>query len=175
MAEKLRSVVKMSKVKSVYNGHTFSVRTTQEMENGFFVKLGDIEANNIEVHGMTVPKTGDKGLVLIANPAIIYDNKARLGSDMERYYYMPSGEVVRGYEIVANDVFGISKLGIEGVPVVGEYLVAGNGVKLVPSATPPVGDAFYAKVIRFEKVGGALSINLTQDATEYVMLEVINN
>ena len=175
MAEKLRSVVKMSKVKSIYNGHTFSVRTTQEMENGFFVKLGDIEKDNIEVHGMKVPATGDKGLVLIANPAIIYDNTARLGSDKERFYFMENGETVLGYEIVENDVFGISKLGIDGVPVEGEYLVAGNGVKLVPTNTPPVDDAFYAKVIRFEKVGGALSINLEHEATEYVMLEVIQN
>ena len=174
MAEKLRSVVKMSKVKAIYNGHTFSVRTTQEMENGFFVKLADIEKDNIEVHGMAVPKTGDKGLVLIANPAIIYDNKARLGSDQEKFYYMENGEVVLGYEIVENDVFGISKLGIEGTPVEGEYLVAGNGVKLVPSATP-VADAFCAKVIRFEKVGGALALNLTHEATEYVMMEVISN
>ena len=174
MAEKLRSVVKMSKVKSVYNGHTFSIRTTQEMENGFVAKLGDIEENNIEVHGIVEPKTGDKGLVLIANPAIIYDNKARLGSDQERFYFMEADEVVRAYEIVENDVFGISKLGIDGVPVVGEYLVAGNGFKLVPSATPDL-NGFSAKVIRFEKVGGALSINLTHEATEYAMLEVISN
>ena len=170
----LRTVAKLAKVKSVYTGNTFSVRTTQEMENGFFVKLGDVDPNNIEVHEMVVPQAGDKGLVLIANPAIIYDNTARLGADQERFYFMEAGEVVRGYEIGATDILGISKLGIEGDAVEGEYLVAGNGVKLVPSATP-VADAFCAKVIRFDKVGGALALNLTHEATEYVMMEVLTN
>ena len=170
----VRSVAKLAKVKSVYTGNTFSIRTTQEMENGFFVKLGDVEANNIEVHGMVVPQAGDKGLVLIANPAIIYDNTARLGADQERFYFMEAGEVVRGYEIGATDILGITLEGIEGDAVEGEYLVAGNGVKLVPSATP-VADAFCAKVIRKEKIGGVLSLNLTQTPAEYVMMEVLTN
>lgn len=173
MANQLRSTARLDKVKSVYNGHIFSIRATQELENGFFVKLGDLEANNIEVHDMLVPQTGDR-LVLIANPAIIYDNTARLGADQERFYYMESGEVVRGYEIVENDVISISKLGIEGDAVQGEYLVAGNGLNLVPSATPAT-DGFCAKVLRFDKVGGALSINLTHQATEYVVMEVLSN
>ena len=171
----LRSVAKLAKVKSVYTGNTFSVRTTQEMENGFFVKLGDVEANNSEVHGLAVPQEGDKGLVLIANPAIIYDNTARLGADQERFYFMENGEVVRGYQIEANDVLGITLEGIEGDAVEGEYLVAGNGVKLVPSATPAPNGGFTAKVIRKEKIGGVLSLNLTQTPAEYVMMEVLAN
>ena len=173
MANQLRSTVRLDKVKSVYNGHIFSIRATQILENGFFVKLGDLEAKNIEVHGMAVPKAEDK-LVLIANPAIIYDNTARLGSDQERYFFMEKDEVVRGYEIVENDVISVSKLGIEGIAVVGEYLVAGVGTKLVPSAVPAT-NGFCAKVVRFDKIGGALSINLTQEATEYVVMEVLAN
>lgn len=173
MANELRSTVRLDKVKSVYNGHIFSIRATQLLENGHFVKLGDIEAKNIEVHGMAVPKADDK-LVLIANPAIIYDNTARLGADQERYYFMEKDEVVRGYEIVENDVLSVSKLGIEGVAVEGEYLIAGVGTKLVPSAIPAT-SGFCAKVIRFDRIGGALSINLSQTATEYVVMEVLAN
>lgn len=168
-----RSTVRLDKVKSVYTGNTFSIRSTVELENGFFVKLGDVEEANIEVNGMTVPVAEDK-LVLIANPAIIYDNTARLGADQERFYFMEKGEVVRGYEINENDVLAVSKLGIEGTAVKGEYLVAGAGLKLVPSASPAT-KGFTAKVIRFDKIGGALSINLTQDPTEYVVMEVISN
>lgn len=173
MAQTLRSVVRLDKVKSVYTGNTFSIRTTQEMENGFVVKLGDIEANNRDVHGMAVPVANDK-LVLIANPAIIYDN-TRLGSDQEKFYYMEAGEVVRGYEIAPNDVFSVGELGIDGTAVVGEYLVAGAGVKLVPSATIPVGGGFVAKVLRTESVGGALALNLDHQPTNYVVMEVISN
>ena len=174
MAQTIRSVAKLAKVKAVYTHGTHSVRSTQELENGFFVKLGDVEADNIEVHGMTVPKTGDGDLKLVANPAIIYDNTARLGADQERFYFMESGEVVRVYDIEATDILGITKEGIEGEAVEGEYLVAGNGLKLAPSATP-ITDGFCAKVVRFEKVGGAFAINLTQTPAEYVMMEVISN
>lgn len=173
MANQLRSTVRLDKVKSVYNSHIFSVRATQLLENGHFVKLGDLEAKNIEVHGMAVPKAKDK-LVLIANPAIIYDNTSRMGADQERYYFMETGEVVRAYEIVENDVISVSKLGIDGTAVVGEYLVAGAGTKLVPSSSPAT-SGFCAKVVRFDKIGGALSINLTQTATEYVVMEVLAN
>ena len=172
MANQLRSTVKLSKIKSAFTGHVYSIRATQELENGFVVKLGDLEANNIEVHGMEVPAAGDS-VVLIANPAIIYDNTNRLGSDQEKYYFMEANEVVRGYELSVNDVIGISKLGIDGDATEGEYLVTGAGLKLVPSATPAV-TGFTAKVIRFDRVGGALSLNVTHEPTEYVMFEVLS-
>ena len=172
MAKQLRSVVRLDKVKSVYTGNNYSIRITQEMENGFVVKLGDIEANNRDVHEMVVPTAGDS-IVLIANPAIIYDN-ARLGSDQEKYYYMEKDEVVRGYEIAPHDVFSVSELGIDGTAVVGEYVVSGDGVKLVPSDTPAT-EGFCAKVVRKEAVGDALALNVTHEPTNYVVLEVLSN
>ena len=173
MVSQLRSTVKLAKVKSVYTGHIHSVRLTEEAENGFVVKLGDIEANNIEVSGMVIPATGDGQLVIIANPAIIYDNRSPLES-LENKYFMEAGEVVRAYEISKNDIIGISKLGIEGEAVEGQYLVAGAGMKLVPSATA-ITEGFCAKVIRFDKVGGTRSLNLTMVPTEYAMIEVLSN
>lgn len=174
MAKQTRSVAKLAKSKAVYTHGTHSVRITQEMENGFFVKLGDVEANNIEVHEMVVPQAGDGDLKIVANPAIIYDNTARLGADQERYYFMESGEIVRVYDVEATDILGITKEGIDGDAVEGEYLITGDGVKLVPSATKPA-TGFCAKVIRFERVGGALALNLTQTPAEYVMMEVLSN
>lgn len=174
MTNQLRSVAKLAKVKAVYTQGTHSVRTTQEMENGFFVKLGDVEADNIEVHEMVVPSKGDGGLKLVANPAIIYDNTARMGADQERYYFMESGEVVRVYDVEATDILGITKEGIDGDAVEGEYLISNDGVKLLPSATKPA-TGFVAKVVRIDTVGGALAINLTQTPAEYVMMEVLAN
>lgn len=173
MATQLRAKVRLDKVKSVFTGHNFSIRTTEELENGFVVKLGDLEPENRDVHGMEAPAAGDS-LVLIANPAIVYDNARRFSGD-EVYYFMEEGEVVRGYELQKNDVFSITKLAIEGDAVVGEYLVAGAGTKLVPSATPAA-TGFSAKVNRFERVGGAVaSLNVDLEATEYVVMEVLSN
>lgn len=172
MAKQLRAKVRLDKVKSAYEGHNFSIRLTEEMENGYVVKLGDLEKDNRDVHAHVKPAANDK-LVLIANPALIYDQSTRNGG-LEVYYFMEAGEVVRGYELQANDVYAITALAVEGTAVVDQYLVSGAGYKLVPSATP-VTEGFCAKVNRFERVGGAFSLNLEQTATEYIVLEVLNN
>ena len=173
MAKQVRSVVKIAKVKSVLAGHNFSIRATEDLENGFFVKLGDLEKANLDVHGMTKPAAGDGEVVLIANDAIIYDN-ARKGSDQERYYYIEEGKIARGYELAKHDVVGITKAGIEGNAVEGQYLKMGANYKLVPSATKPA-TGFAAKVVRFERVGGIASLNVESEAAEYVMFEVLAN
>lgn len=170
--KQLRAKVRLDKVKSVYTGHNFSIRLTQEMENGYVVKLGDLEPDNRDVHAHVEPKANDV-LVLIANPALIADQSTRNGG-LEQYYFMEAGEVVRGYEIQENDVFSVTDLAIEGTPVVGQYLVAGAGYKLVPSDTPKT-TGFCAKVNRLERVGGLITLNTANAATEYVVMEVLNN
>lgn len=168
-----KSVVRLDRVNAVYyGGNTYSVRADVELENGFVGKLGDIEANNPDVNKLVKPAAGDS-LVLIANPAMVYDN-GRMGSGKEIHYSMEANEVVRAYELQKHDVIGISQEGINGQSVVGEYLVAGAGYKLVPSATLPA-TGFAAKVVRFDSVGGAMSINVTQTPTVYTVMEIVQN
>lgn len=154
------------------NADTFSVRATVELENGFVGKLGEIEAGNADARALETPAAGDS-LVLIANPAMIYDN-GRLGSGLEVNYFMEAGELVRAYNPRPTFVFGVSKEGINGTAVVGEYLVAGAGHKLVPSATKPA-TGFAAKVVREDSVGGMLTINAAQTPVVYVVVEVVQN
>lgn len=167
-----KSVVRLDNVKSVYTGHNFSVRATVELENGFVGALGDVEVNNRDVHALEAPGTGDS-IVLIANPALIYDN-ARLGSGAENKYFMEAGECVRAYEIAKHDTFSVSQEGINGTAVVGQYVTADAGYKLTPAATKPA-TGFAAKVVRFDTVGGAFSLNTIQTPTVYAVLEVIQN
>lgn len=172
MAKQIRSIVRLDDVKSVYTGKNFSVRLPKEVENGHVIKLGDIEANNRDVHAGVAPIAEDK-VVLIAEVPIVYDNNT-LGSGQEKYFYMEKDEVVRAYELQENDIFSVTKEGIEGDAVVGEYLVSGAGTKLVPSATVPA-KGFAAKVVREEPVGGKFSLNVTQKPSEYVVVEVVQN
>lgn len=172
MTQKIRSMVRLDDVKSVYTGKNFSVRLPQEVENGHVIKLGDIEANNRDVHAGVVPVAEDK-VVLIASVPVIYDN-ARLGTDQEKYFYIEEGKLARAYELQENDVIAVTKEGIEGDAVVGEYLVSGAGTKLVPSATLPA-KGFAAKVNRFEPVGGRLALNVTHKPSDYVVMEVLQN
>jgi hypothetical protein len=154
------------------NGDVFSVRGTEILENGFVGKLGAIEAGNRDVRALEVPEALDE-LVLIANPAMIYDN-ARMGSANEDNYEMAAGDVVRAYGLRKTFTFGVSKEGINGTAVVGQYLIAGAGHKLVPSATLPA-SGFAAIVVREDIAGGALSVNALQTPTVYVVLEVVQN
>lgn len=169
MAKQIRSIVRLDDVKSVYTGKNFSVRLPQEVENGHVIKLGDIEANNRDVHAGVAPVAEDK-VVLIAEVPIVYDSNTL----QEKYFYMEKDDVVRAYELQENDIFSVTKEGIEGDAVVGEYLVSGAGTKLVPSATVPA-KGFAAKVVREEPVGGKFSLNVTQKPSEYVVVEVVQN
>lgn len=153
------------------NSDVFSVRLENEAENGFVGKLGDVEANNRDVRKLETPAAGDS-LVLIANPALNYDESRLAG--LETNYYMEAGDAVRAYGLKPTMKFAITKEAIEGTHTVGEYLVAGAGHKLVPSATVPA-TGFAAKVVREEPVGGALSINVTNDPTVYVVLDIVQN
>lgn len=172
MAKQVRSIVRLDDVKSVYTGKNFSVRAPKELENGHVITLGDIEANNRDVHTGVVPVAEDK-VVLIAEVPIVYDNNT-LGSGQEKFFAIEKDEVVRAYELQENDKFSVTKEGIEGDPVVGEYLVTGAGTKLVPSATIPA-KGFAAKVVREEPVGGKFALNVTQQPSNYVVLEVVQN
>lgn len=154
------------------NGDVFSVRVKDEVENGFVGRLGDVEDGNRDIRVLEKPVAGDS-LVLIGNPAMIYDN-ARLGSGAEDQYFMEAGEAVTAYGLRETLKFGVSKEGIDGTAVEGEYLVSGDGYKLVPSATIP-DTGFAAKVIREDAVGGALSLNVTQKPTVYVVVDVVQN
>lgn len=152
----------------------FSVRITTEMENGFVGKLGDIEDDNRDVRALVKPEGGDS-IVLIANPALVYDN-ARMGSSLETNYFMEAGEVVRAYKPHATYVFSVSEEAIDGTAVKDEYVTVDAGYKLVPLAALTGSETgFVGKVVRKEPVGGALSANVTQSPTVYVVIDTIQN
>ncbi|MFS0643683.1 hypothetical protein [Siminovitchia sp. 179-K 8D1 HS] len=173
MAKNKRSTVRLDDPRFA-SGDVYSVRAEVELENGFVGVLGDIEEDNRDIRKLETPQAGDS-LVIIANPALIYDN-ARLGSDQETNYFMEAGEAVRAYKPHATYVFSVSEEGIEGKAEKGKYLVAGKGNKLVVAdAAPEDATGFVGKVIRKDVVGGALSVNVQQSPTTYVVIDTIQN
>lgn len=170
MAKNKRAVVRLDDYRFP-NGDVFSVRIEDEMENGFVGKLGEVEAGNRDVRKLEEPKAGDS-LVLVAHFPLVYDERKLAG--LETNFYMEEGDAVRAYGLRPTFKFSISKEAINGTYTVGEYLVAGAGYKLVPSATVPA-TGFAAKIVREDTVGGALSLNATQEPTKYVVLDVVQN
>lgn len=154
------------------NGDLYSVRSENELENGFVGVLGDVEVDDLDVRKLITP-TAESSLVLIASPAMVYDNN-RMGTGGEEDYFMEAERAVRAYGLHEHYIFSVTKEAIDGTAVKDEYLVSGAGNKLVPSATVPT-KGFAAKVIKEENVGGAYSLAVTQTPTTYVVLQVVQN
>lgn len=153
---------------------TFSVRVPvgQHFENGFIAKLGAVDENNLDVHEAATATAGDS-IVIIGNPAIVYDNN-RVGTGMEHEYRMEAGEVVRAYRPELNKLVSISLEGFITEPKKGDIIIP-NGYKL--DVLPDLGTApetgTYFRVVKLETVGGALAVNVTHTGTIYAVLETL--
>lgn len=176
----INSVVRLDKVKSVYGGHLYSVETTEAMQNGFVAAVKGLKAGEREIH--EIEKAGtDKEIVLIAEPAIVYDN-ARMGSNSEQNFSIESGDVVRAYEITKGDIFSVTVEGLDllgAEPVVDNYVVADAAdFKLHEIATLAGTEAFVARIARVDVVGTPLAFGqpgVNHRQLKYVVLEVVKN
>ncbi|MCM3387325.1 hypothetical protein M3649_04150 [Ureibacillus chungkukjangi] len=148
----------------------FSVRLKTgagEYENGFVGKLGDYEENNLDVQALELATAGDS-IVVVANSAIVYDN-ARLGKGLETEYFMAEGEVIRAYVPEAGKALSISLEGFKVEPAKGDIIVP-DGKQLTVAETAPTTGTYF-EVVKIEKVGGALALNVTNNATTYAVLK----
>ena len=148
----------------------FSVRIQAgagEYENGFVGKLGNYEENNLDVQALEQATAGDS-IVVVANPAIVYDN-ARLGTGLETDYFMTEGEVVRAYVPEVGKLLSISLDGFKVEPAKGNIIVP-DGKQLTVAAEAPATGTYF-EVVKIEKVGGALALNVTNGGTTYAVLK----
>lgn len=176
----INSVVRLDKVKSVYGGHLYAVEAPEALQNGFVAAVKGLKAGEREIHEIEKAGTG-KEIVLIAEPAIVYDN-ARMGSNSEQNFAIESGDVVRAYEINKGDVFSVT---VEGVTLLGANPVVGNHVvgsatdfKLKEIATLAGTETFAAKIVRVDTVGTPLAFGqpgVNHRQLKYVVLEVVKN
>lgn len=177
----INSVVRLDKVASVYQGggHIYSVEAPEALQNGFVaavkgLKDGEREVYEIEKAGTT------KSVVLIANPAINYD-ESRLGANSEQNYSIATGEVVSAYDLRKGDIFSVTK---EGLTLIGADAVKGNFVvgdgtsfklKEVASVTT---ETFVAKIVRQDVIGNPVVTGQAGSVGRvltYVVLEVVKN
>lgn len=176
------SVVRLDKLKSVYNGNIFSVRAAEEMQNGFVAHLGALESGEREVYAIEKPTTAsitEKGLVLIAHSPIIYD-EARNAAKTEQNYKIEPGEAVRAYEVEARDIFSVTKEGLSLIgdnAVAGNYVVAQNGsYKLKEVDTLAGTEKFVGKIVRQDQIGTSVATGqFAGRILTYVVIEVVKN
>ena len=106
-------MVELTKMKSVREGgRIFSVRSEDELENGFCVKLGNIEVDNPEIQAGEKAAEGDL-VALVAHPWENKDAYTR-AQDREDLFSIPAEVRARAYELNLEDVFAVTAEAIEG-------------------------------------------------------------
>lgn len=177
-------MVELTKMKSVREGgRIFSVRSEDELENGFCVKLGNIEVDNPEIQAGEKATEGDL-VALVAHP---WENKDAYTSaqDREDLFSIPAEVPARTYELNLEDVFAVTAEAIDGDVTTLKNDVSGT-VYLVPegnkwkivSANPEKGTvAQFVRVYNRTAPAVALgaSVNNTPfTPTTFYSLRVVN-
>lgn len=172
MANTKYGVVETSKINATYlgGGHIFSVvDEANAMENGTIVALGDpVEKTGNEEYKAATPVKGSQ-VVLIANPALIYDQSTTAGQ-AEYNYQIEAGDSARAYTLAPRDMYGVS-----------EYLITkASGDKVTAGNLVVAKDRKYQEIAKGTAItdyGFAARIRYTyvKSGVTMVMLEVLKN
>jgi hypothetical protein len=149
-----------------------------ELENGMLVHKGELVAGSKDVYEALIPTAttiASEPVYVVGNPAWNYDTTSLVNQN-EDEYTIKAGIVFRGYGLIVTDKFGVADYGIDGTPVVGEYVGAQAGSpKLKASATKPAG-AFVGKVIQEVDMGHEYFMGQTvEKRKKKIRIEVIKN
>lgn len=180
----MAGIVRLDKVRSVYNGHIESVKsadTNLKLENGFIGVAGEL--TDREIRKFEKPKDATtKGLVLIYNSEINYDESTRTTYALEAFSGLDSFNASRGYSLEKGDIYSVSLDMIDAIgakPVKGNYLVAqANSHKLKEVASVTGTEGFVAKVGGVEQFGTPTVVGqagVIQRVMELVVVDVIQN
>lgn len=171
-------VVRLDKVKSVYNGNIFSVvYNGGTLQNGQVGKVGSLVAGERELRTLVAPTAGDGGLVLIAHPEIVYQQFRTIDNALDNFV-INAGQATRAYDLQKYDIFSVSTDVVTGTAVKDKFVVADNGfnLKVVDSTTT---EGFVGQIIALESIGvnnfTTGQNGLQQRVTNFVVVEVQKN
>lgn len=128
-------------------GHSFSVKLTSETENGNLIALGDYKSLDLWEEKAVTTFTGKiideindgEFLIQVIEPGdamLVYQIPEAPETYSEKfkddsYFYLPSGEIARVFELLKNDTFSVSKEGFDGTPAKGKSITGVTGKKMV--------------------------------------------
>lgn len=174
-----KSIVRLDRVKSVYNGHIESVVHNAELQNGFVTLIGGLSGGNRDLRTAVQPTAGAGALALIAAPEIVQSEYVKTDNALENFS-IPAGKAARAYHLERGDIFsvtydGLSLIGAEAVK--NNYVVAQAGFKLKEVAAVTT-EAFVGKIIDLETLGTTTVIGQAGSIArinKYVVIEVVKN
>ena len=159
-------------------GRNFSFVSDVDLENGMLVHKGELIPGSKDIYEALIPTAvtiANEPVFVVGNPAWNYDTSSKVNQN-EDMYYIKAGKVFRVYELNRNDKFGIADYGIEGTPVVGQFVgLQAGSAKPVAAATAP-NTAFVGKVIQEVDMGHEYFVGQTVDnRIKKIRIEVVNN
>ncbi|MCY9737434.1 hypothetical protein M5X17_27415 [Paenibacillus alvei] len=141
-------IVRLDKVRAVYNGHIESVVHTDILENGMAVKADKFKKGERELREVVIPKAGDGGIHIVAVPEINKSEYVKTDAALENFY-TPANKPARAYRLETGDVFSITK--VDGVPAEGKFIAA-DGLTFKVVDTMPA-DGFAGEIVDIETLG----------------------
>lgn len=175
-----KSIVRIDRVRSIYNGHLESIVYNGELQNGWVAQVGGVVSGNRDLRQAVQPKAGEGRLVLIAAPEINVSEYVKTDARLDNFF-IPAGKPARAYHLESGDVFSVTYEGLTLIgneAKVGNYLVAQDGFKLKEVETLTGEEGFVGKILDIEQLGTTTLIG--QPGTvghtyKYVGIEVIKN
>ena len=180
----MAGVVRLDKVKSVYSGNIFDVvSSTDELENGMYAVLGEID----DTKGRDVFKTvkpvaltdAKQRFVLISSPEIMYDECLRKNGALGEFK-IPTNTVARAYALEVGDIVSIST---DLIDQVNNYQKNNLVIPKVnehrwEEKTNVTTETFVMKILGTEEIGsgvvtGTFNANKVERKTKFVVLQVV--
>lgn len=145
-------VAESSNLKATIVGNMYDliVRDDSEkaiaIDNGMAVVVGDFTGDGLQTRYAKVAADTDK-IALVLSVPTVKDGYSKT-SEQPYNFYNKAGAVVRAYEVVEEDIFGVSKNFVEGDVAVGAYVVWDSAAMKykVSASNPAATNGFVAKV-----------------------------
>ena len=155
VADKGYMVARSSKIKATDSGHLYDlVDMTNDVEQGCNIKAGEFLGTGYQEREALTPAVGD-AIIFVCDVPLVYDAYTQ-GQNAETNYINVKGKAFKGYEIVKDDVFGVSANGfttvVGEIPAKGNYVVVDGNRKWKEVADAPSAETygFIGQIIGYE-------------------------
>jgi len=140
MADKGYMVARSSKIKATDVGHIYDlVDETNDVEQGCNIKAGNFRETGYQERVALTPAIGD-AILFVCDVPLTYDAFTQMQAN-ETNYINVKNKAFKAYEIVDDDIFGVSVNGfttkVGDVPAIGNYVVVDGNRKWKEVAEAP--------------------------------------
>lgn len=128
-------------------GHIFSIKITENMDNGLIVARDVYDSNEYEdeVWTMKAYAAGDEPLLLL-NPPVVPFTALKTYADEDRFYNA-AGDTVRAYTLRIGDRFALSEAAFDQTPAEKQYVTFNAGAKQYVVSGSATDGQFCAQVL----------------------------